>query len=170
MNININIGRLFVNRLKSQSFIRLNSRSGNPSKVLINGLRLSQSMEMSSYMNAFYKMSKSIANSEIVEKTKENMISFHDLCSISWSLEIAIITISVRTLITFPLAINQHKILAKYESLAPEINSFAEKMKSFIKTESYVHNYSQLKAKLLFTAKVLIYYLNLLLNNWLKYD
>ncbi len=120
---------------------------------------------MSSYIHVFYDINKSIANSQVVETTKQNLISFHDFSSISWSLEIAIITIGVRTLITFPLAINQHKILAKYESLAPEINSFAEKLKSVMKTEAYVHNYSPLKAKLLFTAKVLIYCLNLLLNN-----
>jgi membrane protein insertase Oxa1/YidC/SpoIIIJ len=112
-------------------------------------------------MNAFYNISKSIANSQIVETTKQNMISFHELSSISWSLEIAIITIGVRTLVTFPLAINQHKILAKYESLAPEINAFAAKMKSFIDSEAYVHNYSPLKAKLLFTAKVLKHCLSL---------
>ena len=114
------------------------------------------SIGFESYMNLFMKLNRKIANSEAVNSTKEALIDIHELLHISWSLEIALITTAIRTVITFPLSISQHKILAKYESLKPELNRFGDKLKKEVDSAQYLMHWSPLKAKLMYNLRVYI--------------
>ena len=109
-----------------------------------------------SYVRALNKFSQNLINSEIVNSSKQTLISIHEYLPISWSLEIVLITTAVRTLVTFPLSVIQQKVLYKYECLQPEINQYSQKLVKDVHTIQYIQNLSPLKAKLLHNRLVII--------------
>lgn len=145
--MNVNLRRILQNRY----ILALNGRTAQ----VINNNNFDKnsrnfSIESNSYLKAFSKLSHSIANSSVVELTKNNLINIHELTNISWTLEIGLITIIFRTFITFPLSIFQHKILAKFQSLSPELQLHAKKLRKAVGDEKYFFNYTDFKAKLRF--------------------
>lgn len=83
-------------------------------------------------------MNNSIANSSAVQLSKESLIELHEWLHIPWFAEIALVTIATRFLVTFPLTINQRKIMYRYEALQPEILRISTILKDKMKKEAFI--------------------------------
>ncbi|CAG2103444.1 unnamed protein product [Medioppia subpectinata] len=123
-------------------------------KCKFNGLVMKRHLNANSFDFGFLAVHQKIANSGVVNQTKDNLILFHEWSGMSWSLEIALMTAAIRTLITFPLSISQHNILAKYEALKPEISHFAHQLKKEVDSAQYLLNWTPLKARLMHTYRM----------------
>src|SRR6218665_1709233 len=68
-----------------------------------------------------------IDNSAAVHFTATNLARLHEYIHLPWWLEIALVTVTLRALVTFPLTINQKKIFQRHEALTPEIEAITAK-------------------------------------------
>lgn len=91
-----------------------------------------------SFFSSFFGMNNSIANSSAVQLSKESLIELHEWLHIPWFAEIALVTIATRFLVTFPLTINQRKIVHRYEALQPEILRISGILRDKMKKEAFV--------------------------------
>ena len=112
------------------------------------------SIEPSSYLALSNKLALSIANSNIVSWSQTKLVLIHDVTGLPWWATLTIVTLSIRSLVTLPLSIYQQKILFKYESLRPEIEKIAQKLKKEVSTVAYAYNIGPTKAKLMFNFAV----------------
>ncbi|KAH9388808.1 Cytochrome c oxidase assembly protein cox18, mitochondrial [Tyrophagus putrescentiae] len=72
-----------------------------------------QARANASFLSAFSDINSSIANSAVLQFTKDSLISFHEWSHLPWFAEIALVTIAARCLIAFPLTVNQRRIITR---------------------------------------------------------
>ncbi|CAG2175939.1 unnamed protein product [Oppiella nova] len=120
-----------------------------------NGLLVRRPLTTNAYnYGLFSVISQKIANSLVVNSAKDQLILWHEWTGMSWSAEIAVVTIAIRALITFPLTVGQHKILAKYDALRPELIQFGQRLKKEVDSAQYLYNWSPIKAKLMYNLRM----------------
>lgn len=110
-------------------------------------------------MSSWADMGQSLSSSATVHLAKTNLINLHEWTHLPWFAEIALVTLAARFLVTFPLSINQRKIMNRYEALKPEILNIKNKLGSKLKMNQYAHNLSPQKAQAIYSKAVSIYYL-----------
>ena len=97
-----------------------------------------QARANASFLSAFSDINSSIANSAVLQFTKDSLISFHEWSHLPWFAEIALVTIAARCLIAFPLTVNQRRIITRYEALTPEILAISKHLQAKVRDEAYL--------------------------------
>jgi len=70
-----------------------------------------------------------VATSAPVLNIQEALLKFHDVTHLPWWASIVITTFAIRFILTFPLAIYQNYVLARYARIQPEIIQIAKELK-----------------------------------------
>ena len=109
--------------------------------------------------STFNDINYSIASSSPVQYLVTNLISLHEWLHIPWFVEIAFVTFLVRTLVAFPLTINQRKIIHRYESLKPEITAISKHLKTKTFKQAYFAGINKKRATVIYHKQVKTFYI-----------
>lgn len=97
--------------------------------------------------NDFFKY---LSDSTPVETAQNYLVTFHDISGLPWWGSIILSTIMIRTLITLPLAVYQHYIMAKLQNLRLEMPAIVEELKMETAVAMKRFHWTEEQAKLMF--------------------
>lgn len=88
-----------------------------------------RNISMQSFNEWQMRIYTNISDSTLVGYAQETLLAIHNTTGMPWWLTIVFGTVLARSIVTFPLAIYQNKILAKVENISIELKDLAEELK-----------------------------------------